>query len=72
MAVPVSRTEQWAGFDPTTRERLIESSLDEIDRRFDRIEARMSRIMWLLVTAVVSTSTATVLLAMNLVAAGHP
>jgi len=72
MAVPVSRTEQWSGFDPVTRERLIESSLDEIDRRFDRIEARMSRIMWLLMTAVVSTSTATVLLAMNLVAAGKP
>jgi hypothetical protein len=57
-----------AHFTPETRISLVESDLDTIDARLLDTNERLGKILWALVGLLISVTTASVLLAINLVA----
>lgn len=65
MASP--RTHRRDEFDHAGRLRLVEVDLDEHDELFDDLRAELGRIKGIMVGILVSTTTAALLLAVNLV-----
>jgi hypothetical protein len=73
----MSRQEARKDFDERTRLRLIEGDLDHVDEAFDRFARkfekqlddtndRLGKIMWALVGLLISVTTASILIAINL------
>lgn len=61
-----SRTSERHGLDVPTRFLLAERDLDEHEEEIDAIRAANSKILWALVGILISTTTASILLALNL------
>lgn len=61
-----TRTEQRAGLDTPVRFMLAETDIDSILDTQKDFADRMGRVLWALIGILVSTTTAAVLLAMNL------
>lgn len=65
----MSRTTERAALDLPTRFLLAEKDLDDHAADIGALDERLGKILWALVGILISTSTAAVLLAMNLVVA---
>lgn len=65
----MSRTSERVGLDPNTRFLLAEKDLDDHTDDLSALDERLGKILWALVGILISTSTAAVLLALNLVVA---
>ncbi len=63
----MSRTAERSALDPATRFLLAEKDLDDHDVDIVGLNGRLDKILWALVGILISTSTAAVLLALNLV-----
>jgi hypothetical protein len=63
----VSRTAERAQLDAPTRFLLAEKDLDDHAADIGALDERLGKILWALVGILISTSTAAVLLALNLV-----
>jgi len=70
VAATVSRTDARKAWDIPVRVTLAEQDLDTVDARQAAFEARLTKILWVLGTVAVSTTTSAILLALNLVAGG--
>lgn len=66
----MGRTEERRGMDHDVRFLLAERDLDEHQTDISELSARLGKILWALIGILISTSTAAILLAMNLVVAG--
>lgn len=62
----MARTPDRKGLDYDFRFMLAEGDLDRVDKTIEELTERMSRILWALLGILVSTTTASVLLALNL------
>lgn len=65
----MSRTAERAQLDHPTRFLLAEKDLDDHAADISALDERLGKILWALVGILISTSTAAVLLALNLVVA---
>jgi hypothetical protein len=65
----VTRTTERAGLEAATRFLLAERDLDEHETDISALDERLGKILWALIGILISTSTAAVLLALNLVVA---
>jgi len=66
----MGRVADRTGFDDKSRLTLLESDADKHDELFENLERRMAKIQAILVSILVSVSTASILLALNLVVGG--
>lgn len=62
----MQRIDQRREFDVPTRLRLIEGDLDDFEARFDKVDARLGKIMATCLSILVSVVVACILLAINL------
>jgi hypothetical protein len=62
----MARSEQREPFDQPTRLRLLENDADVFEARFDKIDARLGKIMATCLSILVSLVVASILLAVNL------
>ena len=56
-------------FEAKVRLRLIEGDLDKFDEWFNQLDARISKILWALVSATISFAVATLTLAFTIMRA---
>ena len=62
----MSRVEARKDFDERTRLRLVEGDLDTIDTELHVTNDRLNKILWALVGLLISVTTASILLAINI------
>lgn len=67
MADVQSRRERRARYSPTTHFGELDDDADRFDRAYDRLDARISRLMGVGVGILVSLTTTSILLFLNLV-----
>lgn len=60
------RTDQRHGFDAATRMALAESDLDTFERRFDRVDERLAKIMATCLSILVALLVSCIMLVLNL------
>lgn len=65
MARVTPRTEERAGFTDKVRLRLVEGDLDGIDQKNDALEKKLDVMIRLLMGVLVSTTTASIFLAIQ-------
>lgn len=58
----MSRVTDRQGFDDATRLRLMESDLDSMDARWDRLDKKMDRILGALLAVLVAVCSSSVIL----------
>lgn len=58
-----------AAFSDSVRLQLLEGDVDHHDEAIDEMSARLGKILWALIGILISTATASIMLALNLVAA---
>lgn len=62
-----SRADLWKGLDQDTHLRFLDDAADTNDRDHENLRAELKAIRTLLVGILISTATASILLALNLV-----
>lgn len=62
----LSRTEERKGFTTPARLTLLEGDLDSNDSELTAVNEKLARILWAMIGILISTSTASILLALNL------
>lgn len=65
---PVSRVKEREHFGEETRLTLVEGDLDKMDVELRIMNERLQKIIWALVGMTITLATASVMLALNLVA----
>jgi len=63
----MTRTGERSSLDQGTRFLLAERDLDDHERDISALDERLGKMLWTLVGILISTSTAAILLALNLV-----
>ncbi len=62
----MSRAAERAGMPDKVRLTLVENDVDELKAHFNRVEERLSKILWAVMAVLTSVTTSAVLLAINL------
>lgn len=63
-----SRTAARHDLDAAMRVRYLEDDLDDHDDKFESLDARVGKMLTILVGILISTTTASIMLAINLIA----